>query len=78
MHPPATLRITWCSAVTPAYRLPLDLMLGADEKDPPETDWLASHQNRLRDAYLRAGEHLRQQADARKAINDKSTKGEFI
>ena len=47
-------------------RLPLNLMLGADEKDPPETDWLASHQDRLRDAYLKAGEHLRQQADARK------------
>lgn len=47
-------------------RLPLDLMLGADEKDLPETDWLASHQDRLRDAYLKAGEHLRQQADARK------------
>ena len=65
-------------------RLPLDLMLGADEKDPPETDWLASHQDRLRDAYLRVGEHLRQQADARKAISDKSTndqpieKGQFV
>ena len=59
-------------------RLPLDLMLRADEKDPPETDWLASHQDRLRDAYLRAGEHLRQQADARKAISDQSTKGKFI
>ena len=39
-------------------RLPLVLMLGADEKDPPETDWLDSHQDRLRDAYLKAGEHL--------------------
>ena len=65
-------------------RLPLDLMLGADEKDPPETDWLASHQDRLRDAYLKAGEHLRQQADAPKAISDKGTndqpieKGQFV
>ena len=65
-------------------RLPLDLMLGADEKDPPETDWLASHQDRLRDAYLKAGEHLRQHTDAQKAISDKSTndqpieKGQFV
>ena len=65
-------------------RLPVDLMLGADEKDPPETDWLASHQDRLRDAYLKAGEHLRQQADAPKAISDKGTndqpieKGQFV
>ncbi|CAH3146627.1 unnamed protein product [Porites lobata] len=53
-------------------------MLGAGEKDPPETDWLASHQDRLRDAYLKAGEHLRQQADARKATSDKSTNDQPI
>ena len=41
-------------------------MLRADKKDPPESEGLASHQGRQGDAYVKAGEHLRQQADARK------------
>ena len=51
-------------------------MLRVDE-DSAEWDWLASHQDQLQDAYLKAGEHVRekvhQQADARKAISDKNT-----
>ena len=64
--------------------LPLDLMFGVNEKDSNESDWLASHQDQLRDAYLRAREHLWQQPDAWKAISDKNTndqqieKGQFV
>jgi len=58
-------------------RLPLDLMLRVDEGSP-ESDWLASHQDQLRDAYLKAGEHVQQQADARKAISDRNTNDQQI
>ena len=47
-------------------RLPVDLLLGKDEEvDENLSDWLATHQTRLRDAYQRAGEHLKQQAEKR-------------
>lgn len=47
-------------------RLPIDLLLGEDEEvDENPSDWLATHQARLRDAYQRAGEHLKQQAEKR-------------
>ena len=65
-------------------RLPADLLLGTEDADQPEIDWLAAHKERLRDAYLKAGEQLRHQADARKAANDKKSydppveKGQFV
>ena len=47
-------------------RLPIDLLLGEDEEvDENPSDWLTTHQARLRDAYQRAGEHLKQQAEKR-------------
>lgn len=47
-------------------RLPIDLLLGEDENvDENHADWLTEHQARLRDAYQRAGEHLKQQAEKR-------------
>ena len=65
-------------------RLPVDLLLGAKDADQPESDWLATHKERLKDAYLKAGEHLKHQADTRKAASDKKTydppveKGQFV
>ena len=49
-----------------------------------EIDWLAAHKERLRDAYLKAGEQVRHQANARKAAKDKKgydppvEKGQFV
>ena len=41
-------------------RLPINLLLGEDgEVDENPSNWLATHQARLRDAYQRAGEHLK-------------------
>lgn len=65
-------------------RLPADLLLGTEDADEPETDWLATHKERLRDACLKAGEQLRHQADTRKAVKDKKSfdplveKGQFV
>ena len=47
-------------------RLPIDLLLRGDEEvDENQSDWLAEHQARLTDAYQRAEEHLKQQAEKR-------------
>lgn len=65
-------------------RLPADLLLGTEDADQPELDWLVAHKELLRDAYLKAGEQLRHRADARKATNDKKNydppveKGQFV
>ena len=59
-------------------------MLGAEDTDQPQIDWLAAHKERLRDAYLKAGEQLRHHADTRKAASDKRSfdppveKGQFV
>ena len=45
----------------------------SSKEDSPKSDWLTSHQDQLWDDYLKAGEHVRQQAEARKAISDKNT-----
>ena len=57
-------------------RLPIDLLLGEDEelKENP-SDWLATHQARLRDAYQRAGEHLKQQAEKQQDPNSERSTG---
>ena len=54
-------------------RFPANLLLGTEDANQPEIDWLAAHKERLRDAYLKAGEQLGHQADARKAANDKKS-----
>lgn len=47
-------------------RLPIDLLLRGDEEvDENQSHWLAEHQARLTDAYQRAEEHLKQQAEKR-------------
>jgi len=44
--------------------LPIDLLLGEDEEvHENPSNWLATHQARLRYAYQRAGEHLKPQAE---------------
>ncbi|KAK3753252.1 hypothetical protein QZH41_004468 [Actinostola sp. cb2023] len=55
-------------------RLPVDLLLGAEEdvEDEIQNDWLATHMSRLRDAYLKAGEHLEQAAERRKKASDQT------
>ena len=60
--------------------LPIDLILGEDEEvDENPSDWLATHQARLRDAYQRAGEHLKQQAENRQDQHfERMTISQFI
>ena len=38
------------------------LLVGDEDIDENTIDWLTAHQTRLRDAYQRAGEHLKHQA----------------
>ncbi|KAK3700941.1 hypothetical protein QZH41_005652 [Actinostola sp. cb2023] len=47
---------------------------GAEEdvEDEIQNDWLATHMSRLRDAYLKAGEHLEQAAERRKKASDQT------
>lgn len=62
--------------------LPIDLLLGEDEDeevDENPSDWLATHQARLRDAYQRAREHLKQQAENRQDQHfERMTISQFI
>ena len=65
-------------------RSPAHLLLETEDANQPEIEWLAAHKECLRDTYLKAGEQLRHQADARKAANDKKSydppveRGQFV
>ncbi|CAB3992258.1 Transposon Ty3-I Gag-Pol poly, partial [Paramuricea clavata] len=54
-------------------RLPVDLLLGEEEDEPQKqsaNEWLTKHQTRLRYAWEKAGEHIRESAEKRKQRND--------
>ena len=54
-------------------RLPVDLLLGQEEDEPQRqsaNEWLSKHQTRLRYAWEKAGEHIREAAEKRKRRND--------
>jgi hypothetical protein len=54
-------------------RLPVDLLLGQEEDEPQKqsaNEWLTKHQTRLRYAWEKAGEHIRESAEKRKQRND--------
>jgi hypothetical protein len=54
-------------------RLPVDLLLGQEEDEPLKqsaNEWLTKHQTRLRYAWEKAGEHIRESAEKRKQRND--------
>jgi len=59
-------------------KLPVDILLGEEQpsEDPPNSvhEWLVTHQSRLRNAYQKAGGHLPQAAQNRKALHDKKLK----
>ena len=55
-------------------RLPIDILLGQAEKEDGRDEWVKTHTRRLQDAYLKAREQLRRQAEARKATYDRRAK----
>ena len=83
---PSTGYSRYCLLFGQEPRLPVDILLGGEgeDEDPRQVvdvlrdDWLNQHQNSLKEAHRKAGEHLRQAALTRRKIHNRKINSPII